>query len=116
MALRGLTAAGGGDNPEDWISALSRVSTGAISFRPGPKNRVVVLVGTSPSHDPSGGVTVGTATSQLRAAGIRVVAANLGGLDDTGQAQQVVQVTGGSLLAGVQASAISNAILSGLSA
>jgi hypothetical protein len=114
QAAVNLYAAGGGcDFPEDWINALFAVSTGAIAYRPG-SSRIVVLVGDAPSHDPSGGHSLGAATAALNAASTRVVAVDVSNLDSAGQATAVVGATGGQLVP-VSSSGVSAAILSGLS-
>ncbi|MET9000961.1 VWA domain-containing protein [Amycolatopsis sp. NPDC004169] len=106
-AFTRITPFGGGDTPEDWIYALDRVATGAVTFRP-DSSKIVVLVGDAPSHDPSGvpqhpdqGVTLAQAIAHLKAQGIRVVAVSAagggGGLDSdpAHQATQVVDGTDG---------------------
>jgi len=79
------THQGACDTAEDWVNGLYQVPR-AISFRPG-SNRVVVLVGTVQSHDPSDGHRLADANTALSSVSARVVAANLGtgGLDGTGQ-------------------------------
>jgi Bacterial Ig-like domain (group 3)/von Willebrand factor type A domain len=111
--LDALTAAGGGDAPEDGINALFQVSTGAVAFRPG-SSRIVLLIGDAPSHDPSNGHTLGTAISALQAAGITVIALDLAGLDSTGQATAITNATAGQLFSGIEPSQVSNTILTGL--
>ncbi|MGW4057029.1 VWA domain-containing protein [Amycolatopsis sp. NPDC004747] len=104
-AFEKITPADGDDIPEDWIYALDRVATGAISFRP-DSSKIIVLVGDAPSHDPSGdpdptkGVTLAQAIGHLTGQGIRVVAVSArvaGGLDSdpAHQATQVVTATDG---------------------
>ncbi|WP_410597516.1 VWA domain-containing protein [Amycolatopsis sp. lyj-23] len=103
-AFTRITPGGGGDTPEDWIYALDRVATGAVTFRP-DSSRIVVLVGDAPSHDPSGvphqpgqGVTLAQAIDHLKAQGIRVVAVSAagdgGGLDSDPARQATRVVTG----------------------
>lgn len=95
------SAGGGGDAPEAWVGALGRIPS-TINFRP-DGTRVLVMFGDAPSHDPSLGFSLGSATAGLQAAGIRVIAINVpgtaGGLDAFGQATQVTSQTGGTLAA-----------------
>jgi von Willebrand factor type A domain/Bacterial Ig-like domain (group 3) len=123
-ALNNLTplSGGGSDAPEDGINGLFQVSTGAISYRPA-SSRVVIWIGDSSSHDPSLGHTEADATAALQAAGIRVIALDVGpapppaisdGLDATGQATRITSATGGQLFSGVQPDQVSTAILAGL--
>jgi hypothetical protein len=115
-AVDGLTAEGGGDTPEAWINALFRVSDGTISYRSG-SSRIVVLVGDAPSHDPSAGHSLADSTAALQADSARVIAVDVtgggGGLNATGQAQNVVTATGGQLV-GSSPDTVTAAILSGL--
>jgi hypothetical protein len=83
---------------------------------------VVVWIGDASSHDPSDGHTEAQATADLVAAGIRVIALDVGptpgqisdGLNHTGQAGRIATATGGQLQSGVQPADVSTAILSGL--
>jgi len=111
-AVNSLTASGGGDIPEDWINALYKISTGAITFRP-DSSRIIVLVSDAPSHDPSGGHTLANAISALTAQSIRVIGVNVQDLDQTGQATAVTAATGGVII-GTTADAVTTAIISGL--
>jgi hypothetical protein len=113
-AVNGLVAGGGGDEPEAWINALWEVGTSAIPFRP-DSSRVVVLVGDAPSHDPSGGHSLGDAINALLGKKIRVIAVNVGfqRLDLNGQATAVTEATGGVIIAS-DVDSVSDAILSGL--
>ena len=112
---------GGSDAPEDAINALFRIATGAISFRAN-NSPVVVWIGDASSHDPSNGITEGAATAALQAAGIRVIALDVGptpgeisdGLNATGQAARIASATGGQLFSGVSPSQVSSTILAGL--
>ncbi len=119
-----INAGGGGpDAPEDWIFALHRIATGAISFGES-SSKIIVLVGDAPSHDPSGdkdptkGVHLADAIKELQAKGIRVVAvpaANTGGgLDSQTQATQVVTATDGVLAPSTNAADISAAVVKGI--
>jgi hypothetical protein len=111
-AVNSLTAALGGDTAEDWINALYKLSTGAVTFRDG-SSRIIVLVGDAPSHDPSGGHTLANAITALQAESIRVIAVNVNGLDSAGQATAVTTATGGVII-GSAANTVSSAIISGL--
>lgn len=99
--INAWSAGGGGDAPEAWIGALGRIPS-TISFRP-DGTRVLVMFGDAPSHDPSLGSTLASATAGLQTAGIRVIAINVpgtaGGLDAFGQATHVTSQTGGTLAA-----------------
>lgn len=91
---------GGGDTPEDWIGALGTVPS-EIDFRP-DGTPIVVMFGDAPSHDPSAGFTLASATSALQAAGVQVIAIPVtgiggSGLDASGQATAVTSDTGGSI-------------------
>jgi hypothetical protein len=122
-ALNGLTplSGGGSDAPEDAINGLFQVASGAISYRPA-SSRVVVWIGDSSSHDPSLGHSEADATAALQAAGVRVIALDVGptpgqisdGLDATGQATRITNATGGQLFSGVTPAQVSTAILAGL--
>ncbi|HYF72432.1 MAG TPA: vWA domain-containing protein, partial [Nocardioides sp.] len=109
--INAWSASGGGDTPEAWIGALGRIPS-TISFRP-DSTRVLVMFGDAPSHDPSLGFTLGSATSGLQAAGVRVIAINVGDLDHDGQASHVTSQTGGTL-ATADPTEVANTILSQL--
>jgi Tol biopolymer transport system component len=125
-AVNGLVAAGGGaDTPEDWLNALVQVSTGAITFRP-DSSRIVVLVGDAPSKEPSADTDLprpsrAQAIAALQAAGVRVVAVNVGDLNGDnetvdahkGQATAVTTATGGVLTQGTPQE-VTDDILAGL--
>ena len=116
-AFERITAAGGGDLPEDWIHALHRISTGAVTFRPN-SSKIVVLVGDAESHDPSfgaGGPDPGPGPGiylddpafpnqsllpELAGQKIRVVAVPVGAakLDSTQQATKIADATKGVLM------------------
>lgn len=110
---------GGSDAAEDWIGALGAIPT-TIDFRPNG-TPVVVMFGDSTSHDPSAGFSLGSATSALQAAGIRVIAIAVpgadgflwDGLNTAGQASFVTSQTGGTL-ASANPDQISDVILSQL--
>jgi hypothetical protein len=109
--INAWSAAGGGDIPEAWIGALGRIPS-TIDFRP-DGTRVVVMFGDAPSHDPSLGFSLGSATSGLQAAGIRVIAIDVGDLDHDGQATHVTSQTGG-VLAAADPTEVASTILSEL--
>ncbi len=92
--INAWAAAGGGDIPEGWIGALGRIP-GTIDFRP-DSTRVVVMFGDAPSHDPSlDGSTLASAIAGLQAAHVRVIAINVGNLNQFGQASAVAAATDG---------------------
>ena len=97
------SAGGGLDEPEAWIGALGRIPS-TIDFRP-DGTRVLVMFGDAPSHDPSLGFTLASATSGLQAASVSVIAINVPNLsgdarlDAFGQASHVTSQTGGTLSA-----------------
>lgn len=95
--INAWSAIGGGDLPEAWIGALGRIPS-TIAFRP-DSTRVLVMFGDAPSHDPSLGFTLGSATAGLQSAGVRVIAIDVGDLDHDGQASFVTAQTGGTLAA-----------------
>ena len=111
-AVNSLTANDGGDWPEDWINALGELATGAVTFRD-ESSRVIVLVGDAFSHDPSGGHTLIEATAALLAENIRVIAVDVGGIDEVGQATAVTSATGG-VIVDSSSDNVSNAIVSGI--
>ena len=112
---------GGSDAPEDAINALFQIANGAISFR-ASNSPIVVWIGDASSHDPSNGHSEAAATAALQAAGIRVIALDVGptpgevsdGLNATGQAARIASATGGQLFSGVSPSQVSSTILAGL--
>ncbi|MCP2170035.1 Calx-beta domain-containing protein [Goodfellowiella coeruleoviolacea] len=112
-------ASGGGDFPEAAVNALFEIGSGAVAFRP-DGTRILAWFGDAPSHDPSQGHTLADAVAALQAAGIRVVAVNMGaagsGLDTGGQATSIVTATGGVLLNNVPADQVAQAILDGIQA
>ena len=121
-AVNSLVAAGGDDRDEDWINALFKVATGAVSFGPsGTTTRITVLVSDNPSHDPSNGHTLPDTITALVGATVRVIGVDVQtggdsvGLDGEGQATKVTIATGGIIIpAGSGADAVSSAIISGL--
>ncbi|AGM05836.1 VWA domain-containing protein [Amycolatopsis keratiniphila] len=118
-AFARIKATGGGDTAEDWLLALQKVATGAITFRPG-SSRVVVLVGDAASHETPPRAEV---IAALNAAKISVVAvpAVTGsstdpdrGLDARGQATAITSATSGVLTPDTDAGRISEAIIAGI--
>jgi len=120
-AINTWTAGDGCDVPEAQINALFQLATDpSVAFRaPGTSTRIVVWFGDSSGHDPSGGHSKTDAINALVAAGIHVIAVpvstDLGdGLDSTGQATDIANATGGSVLPSATPDQVSAAILSGL--
>ncbi len=111
------SAGGGGDIAEDGLNALYQLATGAVTFRPGG-TRIVVIFGDAVSHEPSLGHTRAQVIAALQAAGVRVVAVNVGagGLNQNGQIQAVTDATGGVFLDNVPANQVADAILAGIQA
>jgi hypothetical protein len=105
------SASGGGDYPEAQLYGLYQLSTqAATGWRPGSA-RILVWMGDSPGHDPSGGITEAMATSALVNDGIKVLAVNMSTLDAYGQASRITAATGGHLYNGVSTSSIVSTIL-----
>lgn len=120
--INSLALSGGGqDAPEDWINGLFQVASGAIAFRPNG-TRIVLLIGDASSHDPSAGHSQTATIAALQAAGIRVLAFDVGptpdqisdGLNGAGQAATIAAATGGQLFAGVNPAQASGTILGAL--
>jgi len=88
------SASGGGDYPEGQIYALEQLAN-TTSWRAG-SSRILVWFGDAPGHDPDTGATEVSATAALQAAGVKVEAINVGGLDDYGQASRIAAATGGT--------------------
>jgi hypothetical protein len=98
----------GGDTPEQQLYALDQLATSAaVGFRSG-STRIIVWMGDSSGHDPSGptNVTLATVIDDLTTSGanapIKVIAipVNSGGgdgLDSTGQATAITTATSGVL-------------------
>ena len=72
--------------------------------------------GDAPSHDPDVGATLGSTITALQGAQIKVIAISTGAdrLDLFGQVSAIATATGGQLRSGVDDSAVTAAILSGL--
>ncbi|GAB3740825.1 VWA domain-containing protein [Amycolatopsis oliviviridis] len=125
-AFARIRADGGIDTAEDWLPALQKIATGAITFRPG-SSRVLVLVGDAASHEdpPDPRAAVRSAViAALNAAKISVVAvpavtggssgARDQGLDYRGQATAITDATNGVLTPGTDPGRISEAIIAGI--
>jgi hypothetical protein len=143
-AITAWSASGGCDTPESALFALHSLAVGGANFRSGA-TPVIVWFGDAPSHDPicasvtgaSADVTEASATADLVAAGVKVIAVSIDsgpGLDAdptvdvtpysadcpvggaAGQAQRITAATGGVEFTGVDPTDVTAAILSGLSA
>jgi len=112
----------GVDTPEADFYGLHKLVADA-GWRPG-SSKIIVWIGDAPGHDPTGPagdqVTEASLTAELKAAGIRVIAVNVGGLDTaaggdstSGQATRITSATGGVLTAS-DPNQVSSAILAGL--
>jgi hypothetical protein len=99
-AINGMFASGGGDYPEADLYALQQAAT-TTSWRSGSQ-RFVIWSGDAPGHDPSGptGVTEAQTIAALQAAGVHVLAVDVGGLNDYNQATDIATATGGSYSSG----------------
>jgi hypothetical protein len=105
--INSWTTGWGNDYPESQLTALTTVATsGATGWRAGSE-RFVLWFGDAPGHEATEAGYPGTATtastiSALQAAGITVLAFNVGGggLNDYGQASAITSATGGTLYAG----------------
>lgn len=108
------SAYGGGDYPEAELYGLDQVATQAVTgWRDGAAH-ILVWMGDAPGHDPSGGVTEAVATGALESENIKVLAVNLGGLNDYGQASRITAATGGHLYNGISSSSIVSTIESAI--
>lgn len=145
-AINAWSASGGSDGPESNLYAIHKAITSA-GFRSG-SNKIIVWFGDAPGHDsvcsaisgePSD-VTEASVTSELQAAGIKVIAVSVtsggyaNGLDDdpastssdygvcgtpggtAGQATRITAATGGAFFGDVDPSQVANKILEGLTA
>lgn len=107
------------NSTEVWAHALIRTATGAFGFRP-DSSRVVVVIGDEGTAErlmpPGYDDTVDNAITALRAANIRFVGIDSGGLDQFGQATRFVEATDGSLRTfdETRPGEISTAILDGI--
>lgn len=107
-------ASGGGDWAEAELYALSEAATGT-SWRDG-STRILVWFGDAPGHDPSGGVTLSDAISDLTSMHIAVEAVDVGSLDAYGQASNIAAATGGDYYSGISSSSIVDTITASISA
>jgi von Willebrand factor type A domain len=110
------TAGCGVDTPEADFWGLHNLVADA-GWRSG-SSKIIVWIGDAPSHDPTGPdsehqVTQASVIGELQAAGIRVIAVNVGNLDSAGQATAIVNATGGVLTTS-DPTQVSTAILDGL--
>ena len=107
-------ASGGGDLPEGQLYGLDQVAT-TTSWRLG-STRILIWFGDAPGHDPAGptGVTEAQATAALIANTIKVLALDLGALNDSGQAQRIATATSGQYYNGVVVAQIVNVIQSAI--
>ncbi|KAG2441889.1 hypothetical protein HXX76_003496 [Chlamydomonas incerta] len=141
-AIDTWTADGGGDEPEGQLYALQQCALNpGVSWRPDATKwlvsdsrcglsslctdparrdaadsprRAQIWFGDNPGHDPShAGVTLPAAISALTSRGIRVIALEMGKLNQWGQATAIVNATGGAYLSGatVNPANLSSAII-----
>jgi hypothetical protein len=142
-AISSWSASGGGDLPEANLYALHKLIT-AAGFR-ADSSRIVVWFGDAPGHDPvcnaisgDGDVTEASVTSELVAAGVKVIAVSVttgapGGLNadptagssdygvcgvggSAGQADRIAAATGGQSFSDVAPADVANKIIEGLKA
>jgi hypothetical protein len=106
-ALNAWSAGGGGDTPEEGLYALTQTTDASTGWRAGSQ-KIVVIFGDATAHDPSGVdplVTLTTTKLALIAAGVKVIAFDVGCMDcGTGQmagATGVPAATGGSYNVGL---------------
>ncbi|MFG1603703.1 VWA domain-containing protein [Actinoplanes sp. NPDC049265] len=120
-----LSVAGRDDDPEDWGFALDKLSTDTPARWRANSNRIIVLVGDAPTHNPSNKkIKLSDAVDKLNSSSTRVVAADLGQMDlavigctvspCSQQATFVVKETGGQLVRTVNHDNVSRAILTPL--
>jgi murein DD-endopeptidase MepM/ murein hydrolase activator NlpD len=113
--INAWVASGGGDLPEGQLYGLDQVAT-TTSWRPG-STRIIIWFGDAPGHDPAGpdpGVTEVQATAALIANTIKVLALDLGILNDSGQALRIANATGGQYYNSVVVAQIVNVIQSAI--
>jgi hypothetical protein len=105
--LNAWVAEGGGDYEEGQLFALERVANTA-AWRPG-STRILIWFGDAPGHDPAGpspGVTEAQAIAALVAKTIKVLALDVGSLNETGQAQRIADATSGQYYSGIDVNQI----------
>ena len=89
-AIGTWVATGGGDFPEQALSSLTTASGASTGWRAGSE-KIIVLTGDAPSHDVANpppaipGTTVGTTAGALTGAGVTLLSANVGDLNNLGQ-------------------------------
>lgn len=115
-----LPASGGGDTPEAQLPALRDLATqGATGWSASPPaTRIIAWFGDSNGHDPRAGVSLASAISALTGPpNVKVIAVPVttggNGLNNGGQANAIVNATGGSLVSATPG-AVAAAILLGL--
>lgn len=123
-AINAWSASGGADYPENGLQGAIDAATGG-GWRVGSQH-IIVAFGDAPWHiasdgDPNGyGVTyptVAAAEAALAAQNIKVIAVNVGGINDNGVVGTITADTGGSIVDGtgsIDATAIANLITSTL--
>jgi len=95
----------GNDTPESELYALQQVAaSSSTGWRTGSE-KIVLWFGDAPGHEPSNtsgypGPSTSDTISALNSAGIEVLAFNVGGLDQYGQATAITGATGGTLYTG----------------
>jgi hypothetical protein len=100
--LNAWVAEGGGDFDEGQLFALYQVAN-TTSWRPG-STRILIWFGDAPGHDPAGpepGVTEAQAIAALVAKTIKVLALDMGLLNEYGQAQRIADATNGQYYSGI---------------
>lgn len=104
-------ADGGGDYPEAQLFALHNLATDpGTGWRPGSA-RILVWMGDSEGHDPSGGIGLATAINDLQTNHIKVEAVDMNCLNCTyeqphHQASEIAAATGGTYYAGINTASI----------
>lgn len=113
------SASGGGDYQEGDLYALRQAAVGtganASGWRTGTE-KFVVWFGDASGHDPSGpdATTQAQATAALQSIGIKVLAIDVGTMNDAGQASAIATATGGQYYSGINSSTIAAAITAAL--
>ena len=104
--INAWVASGGGDYPEAQLYALYQVASTAVTgWRPG-FTRIVIWFGDAPGHDPSVGITEAQATTALIAQTIKVMALDVGSLNEYRQAERIANATNGKHYFGINPSQI----------
>jgi hypothetical protein len=97
-SVAGLSAAGGGDTPEDMQAGLSAALDG-LQWRADATTRMIVVVADAPPHlDYQDERDYADAARRASARGIKLFTVSASGMDDTGQVvmRQMAQFTGAS--------------------